>query len=233
MFSFYLISVSLYSKVYAVMLTLKTKARDKQEKPKALRESGFIPAVYYGRVQKSISISVSKGDFEKVWREAGESTVVTLEDEKGTKLDALIHVVDLDPLYNIPRHVDFYVFEEGVTMETNVPLEFVGVAPVVKDKKGIVVKVSHELNIECMPRNIPSYLEVDISVLKDFEDRILIGDITMPEGVTLKDDPEEILVSVNMPQEDEPEEESAEGVDFSAIEVEKKGKEGEEEEGES
>ncbi|MGM0482804.1 MAG: 50S ribosomal protein L25 [Patescibacteria group bacterium] len=215
------------------MSVLKTKKREKKDNLKALRKEGYIPAVYYGRTQKSTPVSIPKKDFEKVWREAGESSVVTLEDEGNGSLDALIHDVDLDPLYNTPRHVDFYVFEEGVTIETSVPLEFVGVAPVVKDKKGILVKVLHELSVGCMPRNIPSYLEVDISSLKDFDDRILAGDIPLPEGVVLKEDPEEILAAVNKPQEEEPEEEVAEEVDFSSIEVEKKGKEEEEEQEES
>lgn len=212
------------------MLVLKTKKREKKDNLNALRREGFIPAVYYGRTQKSTPISIFKKDFDKMWREAGESSVVTLEEEGKGFLDALIHEVDLDPLHNTPRHVDFYIFEEGVTIETSVSLEFVGTPPVVKDKKGVLIKVLHELSVECMPRNIPSYFEVDLSGLKDFDDRVLAGDIPMPEGVTLKEDPEEIIVSVNEPQEEEPEEEVAEEVDFSSIEVEKKGKEEDENE---
>ncbi len=208
------------------MLVLTTKKREKKQNLNALKRDGLIPAVYYGRTQESTPISISRSAFEKIWKEAGESTVVTLEDEKKRPLEALIHEIDLDPLTNKPRHVDFYVFEEGKTIEVGIPLEFVGVAPVVKNQGAILVKVLRELTVEAMPRSIPNSLDVDISVLKDFESQILAGDIKLPKDIILKEDPEEVVAAVSRPQEEE--EPEAEGVDFSSIEVEKKGKEEEE-----
>ncbi len=210
------------------MLVLKTKNRDKKDNLNALRKDGFIPAVYYGRTQEAISISVPSKEFEKMWRDAGESAVVTLEDERKGKLEALIHDIDFDPLTSRPRHVDFYVFEEGKTIEVSVPLEFVGVAPVVKNQGAILVKVLRELTVEAMPRSIPNSLDVDISVLDDFESQIIAGDIKLPKDITLKDDSEEVVAAVSRPQEEVEPEEGSEGVDFSSIEVEKKGKEEEE-----
>jgi large subunit ribosomal protein L25 len=210
------------------MLILKTKKREKKDSLKAIREDGFIPAVYYGRTQDSVSISIPLKDFEKMWRDAGESSVVTLEDENSKKLEALIHEIDLNPLTNRPRHVDFYVFEEGKTIEVSVPLEFVGVAPVVKNQGAMLVKVSHQVLIETMPRNIPNSLEVDISMLENFDSQILTKDIKLPKDVTLKEDSEEVVAAVSRPQEEEEPEETSEDVDFSSIEVEKKGKEEEE-----
>ncbi len=208
------------------MLVLKTKTRDKKINLNALRKDGFIPAVYYGRTQASTPIAVSLRDFEKTWKTGGESSVITLEDEKKRRLEALIHDIDLDPLTNRPRHVDFYVFEEDKTIEVSIPLEFVGVAPVVKNNGAVLVKVLRELNVEAMPRSIPNSLDVDISGLDDFESQVLAGDIKLPKDVTLMEDPEEVVAAVSRPQEEvEPEE--TEDVDFSSIEVEKKGKEDE------
>ncbi|MFP4617116.1 MAG: 50S ribosomal protein L25 [Candidatus Paceibacterota bacterium] len=210
------------------MLELKAKKRDKKENLNALKREGYIPAVYYGRTQASTPITIPKRDFEKIWQESGESAVVTLKDDSNGSLEALIHDVDIDPIYNTPRHVDFYVFEEGRTIEVSVPLEFVGVAPVVKEQGAMLVKVLRELNVDAMPRSIPNHLEVDVSSLKSFDDQILAKDITLPKDVYLKDDPEEVIAAVTQPEE-EVETEEEESVDFSAIEVEKKGKEEEEE----
>ena len=207
------------------MVTVNIRARDPKTNVHTLRKDGFIPAVYYGRVQKSTPISMRFLDFEKAWREAGESTVVTLKNEKGDSLDALIHDVDVDPLKNAPRHADFYVFEEGKTIEVSVPLEFVGVAPAIKEKGGVLVKVMHELSIEAMPRALPNVIEVDISSLLDFDSQILAQDVALPDGVVLKEDGEEVVASIYEPQEEPEEETDAAAVDFSSIEVEKRGKE--------
>ncbi len=207
------------------MVVLKTKSREKGENLKNLRRDGYIPAVYYGRTQEAVSVSVFAKDFEKIWRDEGESAVVTLEDEKKGKIDALIHDVDVDPIYNRPRHADFYIFEEGKTIETSVPVEFVGESPLVKSQKAILVKVLREITVDAMPRSIPSHLDVDVSVLSDLDDQILAKDIKLPEGIDLKEDPEEVVAALSEAQEEIEEADESEEVDFSSIEVEKKGKE--------
>ncbi len=206
-----------------VSLSLNIKTRDKKAGRDSLEKEGLIPAVYYGRTQKSTPVSISLVEFNKIWKEAGESSVITLENEKGKGLDALIYNVDVDPVKNIPRHADFYVFEEGKTVEVNIPLEFTGSSPAVKELGGILIKVFHEISVEASPRDLPHNLEVDISLLVDFESQILAKDISLPKGVTLKDDPESVVASISEPKEEE-EEAVSEEVDFSNIEVEKKGK---------
>lgn len=204
------------------MTELQITIRDGKKKPAALRREGFIPAVYYGRTEPSTSVAVSLTDFQKVWQEAGESSVVTLQGPKN-KLDALITDVDLDPLTYLPRHADFYVFEEDSKVEVEVPLEFVEIAPAVKEKGAVLVKVMHELKVEASPRNLPGAIEVDVSSLKELDDQILAGDLKLPSGVELVEDPEEVVASVDMPEEES--EEEIQEVDFSNIAVEKKGKE--------
>lgn len=209
------------------MTTLEYKERGAKDKAGAVRKAGFIPAVYYGPKDKPVSISVQTEAFKKVWREAGESGVVSLK--SGAKsVEALIYDVDLDPLKGTPRHVDFYVFEKGKKIQVKVPLEFTGVAPAVKDFGGVLVKVMHEIEVEAEPKNLPHSLSVDISALADFKSQILAKDISLPSGVSLAVLPEEVVASVYEPK-DEPVEEAP--VDLSAIEVEKKGKA--EEEGEA
>ncbi|MEX0919507.1 MAG: 50S ribosomal protein L25 [Parcubacteria group bacterium] len=204
------------------MLTLKAEIRDSASKLDEIRKSGKIPAVFYGKKEASTPVSIPQIDFLKVWREAGESSVVTLETPNGAK-DTLIHDVDVDPITGAPRHADFYVFDKDNKLEIELPIEFEGVSPAVKELGGILVKVTHELKVMALPKDLPHNIIVDISSLKEFGDQILAQDIKLPTGVELSVEPEDVVALVSAPRE-EKEEESA-PIDLSEIEVEKKGKE--------
>ena len=205
------------------MLTLKAEIRDKTDKLDRIRKAGRVPAVFYGKKEASTAISIPQIDFLKVWKAAGESSVITLETPKGIK-ESLIQDVDLDPLTGIPRHADFYVFEKGHKVEVELSLEFTGISPAVKDLGGMFVKVLYKLKVEAMPKDLPHGINVDISSLVSFGDQILARDIVLPAGVKLRENPEEVVALVSAPRE-EKEDEAAEPVDLSEIEVEKKGKE--------
>lgn len=208
------------------MVTLNYIERKKVGNSTDLRKAGSIPAVFYGKKQASSPISVKTSEFIKVWKEAGESSVISLVGSLGT-VDALIHDVDIDPVTEIPQHADFYVFEKGKKIEVNIPLAFVGVSPAVKDLSGNLVKVMHELAIEASPENLPHEIEVDISTLVNFDSQILAKDIILPKGVTLASVEDEVVASVSAPRADEAEE-PAVAPDLSSIEVVKKGKKDEE-----
>lgn len=207
------------------MVTLKAEKRDLAQKAETIRKAGNIPAIYYGKKEAPTPVSIPLVDFLKVWKEAGESSVVSLETPDDT-VECLIHDVDFDPVTGKPLHADFYVFEKGHKVEVEVPLEFEGVSPAVKDLGGSLMKVLHVLKIEAMPRDLPHNLVIDISGLTDFQSQIVAGDIKLPNGVELKENPEEVVALVSAPRE-EKEEETA-PADLSSIEVEKKGKEKEE-----
>ncbi|MFH1473131.1 MAG: 50S ribosomal protein L25 [bacterium] len=212
------------------MLTLKTELRDVKIKPELIRKAGKIPAVFYGKNEASTPIAISIIDFNKVWKTAGESTVVVLETPDGEK-ESLIHDVDIDPITGLARHADFYVFEKGHKVSVELSLEFEGVSPAVKDLGGSFVKVLHEIKVEAMPRDLPPHITVDISSLQNFGDQILAKDLVLPNGVTLEEEPDEVIALVSAPRE-EIIEEPAE-IDLSEIEVEKKGKEEGDEEAET
>lgn len=208
------------------MLSLNIQTRKIPQNLKGLKKKGQMPAVFYGKKEESTPVSVSLSDFLKVWKKAGESTVVVLKREGGEDLEALIHEVDLDPVTDTPRHADFYVFEKGHKIEVNIPLEFVGVAPGVKDLGGTLVKVLRELKIEAMPKDLPHEIKVDISLLTNFDSQILAKDIVLPAGVSLVESPDEVVALVAEAKEIV--EEVSAPIDLSAIEVEKKGKKEEE-----
>src|SRR3989344_3865863 len=177
------------------MLTLKAEIRNKTDKLEQIRKAGKVPAVFYGKKEASTAISIPKIDFLKVWKEAGESSVVTLETSEGTK-ESLIQDVDLDPITGIPRHADFYVFEKGHKVEVELPLEFIGISPAVKDLGGMLVKVLHKLKVEAMPKDLPHNIKIDISSLVNLGDQILAKDIVLPNGVILLAHPEEVVVTI-------------------------------------
>jgi len=185
-----------------------------------------IKAVFYGPKVASTSIFVNESDFIKVFREAGESTVVTLTG--GTEEhDTLIHDVKRDPVSDRVIHIDFYVMEKGKKVEVSVPLDFTGEAPAVK-LGGNLIKVLHEIEIEAFPKDLPHSIEVDVSSIVDFDTQIKVGDLKLPAGVTAKTDADEVVALAAAAKEEV--EEVAAPIDMSAIEIsEKKGKKEEEE----
>ena len=111
------------------MRTIQFETRDLKLTMASLRKEGKIPAVFYGPKEKSTPITLKEMEFKKMWKEAGESSIVTLKNGSAEH-EALIQEVDVHPVSGAIRHADFYVVEKGKKLEVAVPLEFVGVAPV-------------------------------------------------------------------------------------------------------
>ena len=208
------------------MFSIKATKRDEGVKIKSLRAEGSLPAVFYGAGEKSTSVSISKSEFKKVWRQAGESSAVKV-DLGDKQVDVLIHEVQVDPVSSDPIHVDFLVIDMKKKIKVNVALEYEGVSEAVKSGIGNLVKVLHEIEIEALPADLPHNLIVDISKLVTLDDNITVADIKLPAGVVAITPGDDVVASV-VAQVEEKEEEAA-PVDLSAIEVsEKKGKKEEE-----
>jgi large subunit ribosomal protein L25 len=205
-------------------ITLAVTARDESKSTDVIRKAGDVPAVVYGTKQEPISITLSGKEFDKVRKEAGESTIVELSGLDET-IEVLIKDVAFHPVKQEVTHVDFYAFERGKDMTTTVPLEFIGEAPVEESKEGTVTKVLHEIEVTCRPSALPSHIDVDISGLVNVEDKIHISDLKAPEGVTIEGEPEDPVAVVSAAKQvSEDDEEAAGEIDMDAIEVEEKGK---------
>lgn len=204
------------------MFTLTANKRDMKKSPENLRSAGIMPAVFYGPKEVSTPIALSMVEFKKVWKKAGESSVVIIK-EGSHEHETLIHEVDVHPLSGEPRHADFYVLEKGKKVTVSVPLEFTGTAPAVKDKGGILVKVQRELEIEATPKDLPHDIKVDISSLIELTDVILAKNLKLPNGVELKINGDDVIASIAVAKEEV--EEAPKAIDMSSIEVEAKGKE--------
>ena len=200
--------------------TLTVETRTVQGKKLAqLRDAGKLPAVMYGPKEASTLLTIDRVAFEKLFKQAGESSVIVLEGLTGPK-EVLVHDVAFDALRGGITHVDFYALEAGKEITVDVPLTFVGEAPALK-LGGNLTKVLHEVEVTCTPANLPKEIIVDVSVLDDFEKQIHVSDLVVPKGVVIENDGTEVVALVQAVAE---EKEVETVIDMSAIEVEKKGK---------
>lgn len=172
------------------------------KKTKTMRKQGVIPAVVYGEGIEAMPLSVSRKDFEKAYREAGESTIVELSvGEK--RMNALIHDVAVSALKGEPEHIDFYALRMDKKVKMKVPLEFIGESPAVKSEEGVFVKVMQEIEIEALPKDLPHKLTADISGMDALESRIFVKDIKAPAGVVIEAHPEDVVAIVETPRSEE------------------------------
>lgn len=206
------------------MLTLTAEKRDpKVATLSSLRLKGLIPAVVYGAHHESSPIAVDAKSFAKVLRDAGEaseSTIVSLTG-LGAALPTLIHEIAFDPIKGLPLHIDFYAVTKGEKVQVAIPLSFIGESAAVEAGANLV-KVMHEIEVEADPMNLPTAIEVDLSMLKAIDDQIHASDLVLPAGVAFTGEPEEVVALAQAVVE---EKEEAPVADIGTIEVEKKGKE--------
>jgi large subunit ribosomal protein L25 len=201
------------------MFTLSAKIRkDIGKKVKALRKKGILPAVLYGPKTKSLPLEISLKEFEKVYQQVGESSLVSLEAD-GKKFLVLIHDVAKDPISDIPMHVDFYQPDLEKEVDAKVPLVFEGSSSAVKELGGTLVHNISEIEVRALPQKLPKEITVNVSNLKTFEDRILIKDLILPEGVKVMRDQDEIVAQVAPPEKVE--EELEKPIEEKVQEVEK------------
>jgi large subunit ribosomal protein L25 len=212
-------------------MELTVEKRSPETKAKALRDKGVLPAVIYGRSEESTPVAVDAKVFSKLYKAAGESSVITLKG-LGADKQALIHDVAFDAVSGAPIHADFYAIQKGQKVTVAVPLEFEGVSPAVKDLGGILTKVMHELELTCEPSDLPHAIAVDISSLATLDSQIKVADLKLPKSAELSIDADEVVALVSVAQE---ETEEAAPMDISQIgdSVERGKKEEEAAEGES
>ncbi|HDH31195.1 MAG TPA: 50S ribosomal protein L25 [Candidatus Wolfebacteria bacterium] len=193
------------------------------KKVKALREQELIPAELYGHGFENLHLSVSAKNFSRVFKEAGESTVIKLkveggdEKEKSSELNVLIHDIQKNALTDEISHIDFYQVRMDEKIKTTVPLIFVGEAPGVKEKGGILIKAVKEIEVESLPADLPNNISINIDVLDDIGKSIHMKDIKIDEKVKVLIDAETVITTITEPAK---EEEKAEEVSVEDVKVE-------------
>ena len=176
---------------------LKAELRDQANgKPKAVRDSGFIPAVIYGSGAVNKSIKVKKHDFEKAFRIAGEFNLVDLSISGDPEVKVIVKDIQRDGLTDDIIHIDFYQVDMTKKISAEIPLHFVGEAKAVKDLGGTLVKNMDMVKVNCLPGDLVSQIEVDLAKLEVFDQFIRLHDLILPKGVELASATNEAVVGV-------------------------------------
>ena len=186
---------------------------------KALRGKGFIPAELYGHGVKNEHVAVLAKDFQRVFREAGESALVNLLIDN-EKHPVFIYDVAFDPLTDAVTAIDFYQVRLDEKIKVKVPLIFEGQSPAIKDKNGVLVKAVQEVEVEALPGSIPRELRVSIVGLADIGQSVYMKNIDLPEGVKAMIDLDTVVASVIAKVTEEQEAAMAATVDVGSIKAE-------------
>lgn len=182
-------------------IKLASKARTTFGKNvKRLRAQGIIPGVVYGHGSSTDHVEVNAKEFNRVYREAGTNTIVDLEVE-GKVVKTIIYNVDFDPTSDAPRHADFYKVRMNEKLTTMVPLNFVGESPAVRTLSAIVVHGKEDVEVSCLPGDLPHALDVDLSRLVEIDDMFKASDLVMPANVELKEEADTMLAQAILPRE--------------------------------
>jgi len=166
-------------------------------KTKVLRKQGLIPAELYGHSIPNLHLSVSLKDFQLVYKEAGKNSVVDLVvSEDKDRRPVMIHEVSLNPVNDEIMNIDFYQIRLDEKIIVQVPLEFKGLAPAVKDKGGVLIKSLQEVEVEALANNIPHNITVDLTKIVNIGENIHVRELDVPSGVKMLLDGETVVATV-------------------------------------
>lgn len=170
----------------------------------AVRQNGLIPAIVYGPQIEPVSIALPYRAFASLYEEAGESSLIDCTIE-GTveSIKVLIQDVQYDPIKRTMTHADFRQINMNTSMHATIALEFVGQSVAVKELGGTLVTENDEIEVKCLPKDLVSHIDVDLSVLATFDDSIYVKDLSIPAGMTVLDDPEALVAKVTPPLTEE------------------------------
>lgn len=172
------------------------------KKVKALRKSGRIPGVIYGKDVENQLIDVDTLTFKRVLAQAGTAGLLELTVGDAKPIHVLITDAQTDYLGAV-QHIDFHKVKMDEIVRTAVPLKLIGEAPAVYNLGGSLVQMLEELEIEALPGDLPQTIEVDVSGLEELEAHLSVETLTIPDKVTVLTDAHEMICKVESPRSDE------------------------------
>lgn len=190
-----------------VILEAEKRVDTGTAKVERLRKKALFPAVVYGEGKSPLAIQLVAKDFLRlIGVHKGESFVINLKVKDGAHSDnksVLIKQIQHDPVNDAIIHVDFHEISLTKTIRVKVPLTAKGEAAGVKQDGGVLDHTTWDLEIECLPTQIPESIEVDVSDLK-IGDSLHVKDIRLPQGVKVLNDPESVVLAVVTPTKEVP-----------------------------
>ena len=201
------------------------------EKINTLRQQGLVPLELYGHGKDNRHLAAPLKEVTRLLKQYGETTLIDIiEDGKTTKV--LFTEPQLNPMTHEVLHLDLHAVNLREKITAEVPISFIGVSPAVDALGGTLIESKQEIEVECLPTDLPHELEVDITSLATFEDTLRVSDIKLPAGVELISEADEVIASIQEPRSEEELaalDEKIEDVDIEeAVAVDDKGKADEE-----
>lgn len=191
---------------------------------KSLRKEAFLPSVVYGHNFETVPIQIKYTDFEKVFKRAGESTLINLK--IGMSIEpAMIKDIQRDPVTDKIIHADFYKVSLKEKIKAKIPLVLIGESEAVKNG-GILVKTVNEIEVEALPQDLPHEFQVDLSRLQNIGDHTQVKDILVSDKVKIEASPEDVIALIQAPREEVIEEAAPPSVEEVEV-IKKEVKEGE------
>ena len=180
-----------------ITVVAEPRAAGSSNAARRLRSTGILPGSLSRSDGSASSIQLNAHDFDLLLVRHGDSAIIDL-DLDGKKVKALINNVQVDPVTDALVHVDFYEIDMTKTIHLEIPIELVGEAPGV-NKGGSLSQMIREIEIECLPSDLPDALEVDISKL-EIDDGIYVKDISLGDKVEIHTGEDVLIVSVAPPR---------------------------------
>ena len=201
-------------------MKLNAQPRAKKEK----LDNKTIAAVVYGSSIESKSVKLDKVEFEKVYEEVGESSLIDLVINGDESVKVLVKEVQKHPVKNLIYNVDLHQVDMSQKITTEIPLEFVGESKAKKEEGALIMKNLDAIEVECLPADLVNQIEVDLSSLNEFGDSIHVKDLKIPSGMEVLAEEDEVVVSAIEPREEEEpqEDESEEGEETAEGDGDKK-----------
>ena len=193
------------------MLTVQRRTAMGTRPTRRLRHSQAVPGIVYGRGMEPLAITVKARDLAKLLHsKRGEHALVTLrlEEDGSWEKPVLVKTVQHDPVDGQVRHVDFHAIVLTQRLRVRVPVVLKGEPVGVKQEGGILEQFLREVEVECLPTEIPAAIEFEVGALK-IGDTVHLRDLTLPTHVTMTSDPAGAVASVQEPKEEKPEEAEA------------------------
>lgn len=183
-------------------LKLEVQTRDGEAKAKQLRKEKKIPLVFYGKNTPVRHFSCDYESFRKLYRTAGENTLIDLVNEGKKIADILIQEVQVDPVSDRYSHIDVIHVNMNEEVTTMVPILLEGLAPAVKELGGTLIQNLQELEVRCLPANIPHEIKGSVVDLVDFHSALHVSDLSVPVGVKVINDPDQTVAVITAVQEE-------------------------------
>lgn len=191
--------------------TLNAVARSAEEQGKGasrrLRKENLIPAIIYGGEGEAVSICVKTNELVKaISEDAFFSSIIDIELD-GTKQEVIIKALQRHPSKGFPLHADFQRIVRGQEMNFSVPVRVINEEESAGKKTGgVLTQLVNDIQVTCLPRNLPEFIEIDVAKL-EVGDNIRLGDVALPQGLSLvlQDDSEleNAIVSMQAPTVEE------------------------------